>query len=290
MPTILDAVRAEFPRANVTFMIDPGTPRSNLRREFTRLARAADVILAVVGEWPYTEFIGDINDLTIDSTEVAIMETVIATGKPHAVILVEGRPRVLPGNTGQAQAILFAGLPGQEGAPAIAHILSGKVNPSGRLSFTYPKYPSHFSTYDHKATDHPTHMWPFAHGLSYTTFAYSNLTISQDSVTAEGSLVATVTVQNTGSVAGKHAVIWFLIDEFSRITRPVRKLGHFDKAMLEPGESRTFTFEIQAADALWFPDERGRKIFEPGRFFVQVGDLRTQFVLKLYPTETSVRR
>lgn len=279
MPTILDAIRAEFPGATVNHISDPGSPRTNLRRTFNRLSSNADVIIAVVGEWPYTEFVGDINDLTLDADQVNIIQTLMSSGKPHAVILVEGRPRVLPGTTCQAQAVLFAGLPGQEGASAIAHVLSGKINPSGRLSFSYPKFASHFSTYDHKATDRPSAMWPFGHGLSYTTFAYRDLIISDQTVSTDGSLLATVTVQNTGSVAGKHAVLWFLTDEIGRITRPVRKLVHYDKDWFEPGESRTFSFRINADEHLWYPDARGRRIFESGRFILRVDSLHTDFTL-----------
>src|SRR5205823_2887138 len=161
-------------------------------------------------------------------------------------------------------AILWGGLPGFGGGQAIAEIISGKVNPSGRLPFTYPQQAGHIANYHHDNNENSlelsdfgvgfeqrgtkaksTMLTEYGDGLSYTTFSYSNLQFSDSVLTGNGTMRATVRVTNTGSKAGKEAVLWYLTDEVGRITRPVRLLKHFEKQTFNPGESRELTFTIQ---------------------------------------------
>jgi beta-glucosidase len=281
MLTIFTAVQQAFPEASVVFVDSVGSEGSAARRFFNNIANRADIIFSVVGEMPYTEFVGDITDLNLNPSDVEVLRAVRSTGKTHGIILVQGRPRVIPADIAEsAGVVLFAGLPGFEGGTAVAEILSGALNPSGRLGFTYPRYPSHFNTYDHKPTDRATALWHFGHGLSYTRFEYTGLQLSSANVTTDGDIMAEITVTNTGEVDGRHAVLWFLSQEVGRITRPVRKLAHFQKELIPAGGSHTFSFRISPDEVLWYPDENGNRILEKGRFFVTVGDLRAEFTLE----------
>jgi beta-glucosidase len=280
MHTIYTAMTAAFPQSTIVFVDSVGAQGTEQRQRFETAASRADILFSVVGEMPYTEFIGDITDLTMPPVEIEVLRAVQLTGKPHGIILVEGRPRVIPADIAEAaDVVIFAGLPGFEGGRAVADIISGAINPSGRLGFTYPRYPSHFNTYDHKPTDRATALWHFGHGHSFTSFSYTNLKLNQTNTDADGAILAEVTVTNTGNLDGRHAVLWFISDEVGRITRPVRKLAHFEKELIPAGASRTFSFRIQPDEVLWYPDEHGARILETGRFFVSVGDLRAEFFL-----------
>jgi beta-glucosidase len=239
----------------------------------------------VAGELPYSEGSGNVYDLTLDESQLRLIRAAQATGKPVVVVMVAGRPRVVREVYPATRAFLWAGLPGFEGATAIAEVISGAVNPSGKLSFSYPNYPGMYYTYDHKYhdldifrnfTDNKTMMAFFGDGLSYTTFRYDELKISATEFSGNQSLKVSVKVTNTGSRAGKEAVLWYLTDEYASVTRPVKQLKHFEKQELAPGQSRVFEFEI-TPQHLSFPVADGSRKLEDGYFRVSVGGQEARF-------------
>lgn len=248
-------------------------------------AQGADAIIVVAGELPYSEGSGNVYDLTLDESQLRLIRAAQATGKPVVVVMVAGRPRVVREVYPATRAFLWAGLPGFEGATAIAEVISGAVNPSGKLSFSYPNYPGMYYTYDHKYhdldifrnfTDNKTMMAFFGDGLSYTTFRYDELKISATEFSGNQSLKVSVKVTNTGSRAGKEAVLWYLTDEYASVTRPVKQLKHFEKQELAPGQSRVFEFEI-TPQHLSFPVADGSRKLEDGYFRVSVGGQEARF-------------
>ncbi len=249
------------------------------------MAPQADAIVYVAGEEPYAESTGQVDDLTLGADQLAGIEAAIETGKPVVLVMVAGRPRVITRVFDRCAAVLWAGLPGFEGGRAIADVVAGTLNPSGRLPFAYPASPSRLLAYDHKPSNEaaalPGTRWTIADlgsGLSYTTYRYGDLALTKDRLAGEAdTLTASVTVTNTGSRAGREAVLFFLTDETGSITRPVRRLARFEKIALEPGESRTVRFAIDPRRDLSFPDESGRRRLEPGSFRLAVGGLGARF-------------
>ncbi len=241
-------------------------------------AASAEVIVACIGETPYTEKPGDIDDLDLDADQVALVEAMQETGKPVILVVIEGRPRIVRELVDASKAIMIGFLPGDEGGEAITNILYGEANPSGRLPITYPKYSNDLVTYDHKGTDlvhrdfsmngfNP--QWEFGYGLSYTTFEYSALSVMKNMA---GGMDVSVTVTNTGDLAGKEVVQVFVTDEVASITPAVKRLRGFEKLALEPGASTTSKFVITKED-LSFVGRDNNWIFEPGDFTVRVGSL-----------------
>ncbi len=243
--------------------------------DLTALAQTADAIVLAVGEEPYTEFEGNIQDLTLPAAQLDLITQAARTGKPVILVLIEGRPRIFSSVEPQVAAVLWAGLPGFEGAQAIAEVLSGQVNPSGKLPISYPRYPGHTNAYHHKPTDASTALYPFGHGLSYTRFEYTNLSLS-DTVITQGVLEAQVTIRNRGDKPGQETVLWFLTDEVGRATRPVKILKHFEQVSLEAGAESVMRFTIRP-EHLSYPDENGRPQMEAGYYTLQVGELKNRF-------------
>lgn len=285
--TLLDAVRERVPGARHV----PGA-------EFTAAgdlaaARAAaedsDVIIVALGEAGYAEFVGDIDDLTMPKPQLDLARAMLATGKPVVLVLLQGRPRILQEVGDSADAVVMGYWPGPEGGTALAEVLFGETNPGGRLPFTYPRHPNALLTYDHKQTETygpgfdraPTGYSPqfaFGEGLSYTTFAYGDLRLSEGTIRPGGRVTATVTVTNTGTRAGTHAVLLFIRQHYARVTPAVRKLRDFERISLEPGASRTVTFSIPS-EALTYVGHDGNPVYEPGRFDVIVQGLTAPLVL-----------
>ena len=284
MMTVLDALRSEYPEASVEHIKNtPSMEELN----------SADLIVYAGGEEPYTEFVGNISDLELPQNQLDDIDHLSASDTPLVLVLIQGRPRLITSVEEKADAILHAGLPGFQGAEAIANVISGAVNPNGKLPFSYPESSGHFTTYNHKPSANydfdeenanqisqvslPTSLYPFGHGLSYTTYEYSNLELSTGSLEKDGSLTATVKVTNTGDRAGMESVLWFITDQVGTITRPVEELAHFEKISLEPGQSRTIEFVINPDDHLSYPDRNGQPILEAGFFTVKVGELTEEF-------------
>lgn len=278
MLTVFTALQKEFQNVNW----------ANNVSELKSKAAQADAIILAVGEMPYSEGFGSITDINLPEDQVELVKAAQATGKPVIMVVIAGRPRIITKIYPGCKAVLFAGLPGFEGAQAIAEVISGKVNPSAKLSFNYPHSVNRLLPHNHKISeiqlaheiDNPISLVPFGEGLSYTTFEYSNLQLS-DSVLADesGSIKATVTVKNTGSRSGKEAVLWFIHDEVASLSRPVRELKYYEKIALEPGESKTVTFSIMPLTDLTFPDKTGTPVLEDGYFKVMVGPLNTRLKL-----------
>lgn len=248
-----------------------------------RAAKDADVIVVCVGENSYCETPGNITDLALSANQQALVKACAATGKPVVMILNEGRPRVVREVEPCADAIVDIMLPGNFGADALAALLCGEENFSAKLPFTYPKYVNKFAVYDYKPAENQATMagdynynavmdvqWPFGHGLSYTTFAYSNMVVDKAEFGAEDVLKVSVDVTNTGSVKGKEAVLLFSTDMYASCTPDVRRLREFAKVELDPGQTKTVSFELPATD-LAFVNYYGQWTIEEGDFALSVG-------------------
>lgn len=257
--------------------------------EMKSKAAQADAIVVAVGEMPYSEGFGSITDLNLPEDQVELVKAAQATGKPVIMVIIAGRPRIITQIYPGCKAVIFAGLPGFEGAQAIAEVISGTVNPSGKLSFNYPHSVNRLLPHNHKISeiqlaheiDNPISLLPFGEGLSYTTFEYGNLQLSDSLLTDEsGTITATVTIRNTGARSGKEAVLWFIHDEVASISRPVKDLKYYEKISLEPGETKTVQFSIAPLRDLTFPDKKGNPILENGYFNLMVGPLNARFNLQ----------
>lgn len=257
--------------------------------EMKSKAAQADAIVVAVGEMPYSEGFGSITDLNLPEDQVELVKAAQATGRPVIMVILAGRPRIITKIYPGCKAVIFAGLPGFEGAQAIAEVISGTVNPSGKLSFNYPHSVNRLLPHNHKISeiqlaheiDNPISLLQFGEGLSYTTFEYSNLQLSDSLLTDEsGTITATVTIRNTGARSGKEAVLWFIHDEVASISRPVKDLKYYEKISLEPGETKTVQFSIAPLRDLTFPDKKGNPILENGYFNLMVGPLNARFKLQ----------
>ena len=254
-------------------------------REAVAAARKAEVIIACVGENTYCETPGNDVDLNLSENQKDLVAALAATGRPIILILNEGRPRIINDIEPYASAVVDVLLPGNYGGDALAALLCGEENFSAKLPFTYPKYTNKFGVYDYKPAENQGTMagtynynavmdvqWPFGHGLSYTKFAYSNMTVSATEFTADDVLKVTVDVTNTGEVAGKESVLLFSSDLYASSTPDVRRLRAFDKIELAPGETKTVELEVTGKD-LAFVNYYGKWTIEEGDFILSVGDL-----------------
>ncbi len=279
MHTVYTALQKEF--SKVTLATSAGEVKSK--------AGSADAIVLAVGEMPYSEGFGSIQDINLPDDQIELIKAAQSSGKPVILVMISGRPRVITKVYNECKAVLFAGLPGFEGGQAIAEIISGKVNPSAKMSFNYPYSVNRLVPHNHKVSEvtlaheipNPIALVPFGTGLSYTTFEYSDLTLSDSVVaTADSELKVTVKVTNTGTREGKEAVLWFLHDEVATLSRPVRDLKFYEKASLKPGEEKVFTFSIQPNRDLTFPNKKGEQLLEDGYFTIMVGNLKGRFKLQ----------
>jgi beta-glucosidase len=302
-PTIRRAIEAKAGAANVTYVPGtkitrpPGSTSNNTPTDVeaevdipaaVRAASAADVIVLCLGEGSYTETPGNITDLTLGEPQLRLAEAIEATGKPVVIVLVEGRPRVINRIVDKAGAVLMAYNPGNEGGQAVADVLFGDFNPSGKLPFTYPRTPNGLITYDHKAFETEDTafgnmafkpQFEFGQGLSYTTFAYSDLRLGQKTISGNADLSVSVTVTNSGRRAGKEVVQLYVSDLVASLSPPGKRLKRFAKVYLEPGQSRTLTFKLHRDD-LSFIGADNKSVVEPGEFDVMIAGLKDRFELK----------
>lgn len=247
-------------------------------------AANVDYIILCLGEDAYAETPGNIDDLTLDSKQLALASAAIATGKPVVLVLVEGRPRVISSIEKDIPGILLAYRPSTMGAQAIAEVLTGEYNPNGILPYTYPKHTGDLIKYDHKYTegireDEPNTytngayrpQWAFGHGLSYTTFEFSNLKTDKATFSAGEKLNLTVTVKNTGKRAGKVTVELYSRDLFASITPNFKRLRKFEKIELAAGASKQVSFTV-SPEELAFINAQGKKVTEAGTFEFLVKD------------------
>ena len=246
-------------------------------------ARNADVIVACIGENSYCETPGNLVDLHLSTNQKDLVKALASTGKPLVLVLNEGRPRIVEELVPLADAVIVAMLPGNYGGDALAALMCGEENFSGKLPFTYPKYSNKHATYDYKVSEKTETMmgsygynaemvvqWPFGHGLSYTSYEYSNIAVDKAEFGASDVLKITVDVKNTGKVAGKESVLLFSSDHFASCVPDNKRLRDFTKVSLAPGESATVTFELPATD-LAFTDSKGQWTLEEGDFTLSVG-------------------
>ena len=255
-------------------------------------AAQADVIIACIGENSYTETPGNLTDLWLSENQRNLVKALAKTGKPIILVLNEGRPRLIADIEPLAKAIVNVLLPGNYGGDALANLLSGDANFSAKMPYTYPKEINSLNTYDYKvsevvgtmagAYDYDARVslqWPFGYGLSYTTYEYSNLKVDKATFTADDVLTVTVDVKNTGSRAGKEAVLLYSSDLVASIVPDNRRLRDFTKIALESGETKTVTFQLPAKN-LAFVGADGRWTLEEGDFLLRVGRLTVPTVCR----------
>ncbi|WP_260839205.1 glycoside hydrolase family 3 N-terminal domain-containing protein [Methylomonas koyamae] len=246
-------------------------------------ARHHDVVVLALGEKTYTETEGNIDSLQLDPVQLQLARAIFQTGKPVVLVTFGGRPRIITEIANQAQAVVLGFLPGMEGGAAVADILFGKVNPSGKLPISYPRDTNDITPYDHKPieayeSNQYRPLYPFGHGMSYTSFETSGLRLAKPAITAGENLQLSVNVKNTGSLAGKETVMVYLHDVAASVTRPVKQLKAFKKVELQPGEQRTLQFELTPRD-LSFIGLDMKRVVEPGEFHVTVGAETASFHL-----------
>ena len=251
-------------------------------------ARRADVIVACIGENSYCETPGNLTDLTLSANQRELVKALAKTGKPIVLVLNEGRPRLIADIEPLAGAIVHIMLPGNYGADALANLIAGEANFSAKLPYTYPREINSLANYDYKVSEETDTMggaydydakvslqWPFGYGLSYTTFEYSDLKVDKASFGPADDLTVSVDVKNTGSVAGKEAVLLYSSDLVASLVPDNRVLRAFDKVELAPGETKTVTFMLPASD-LAFVGEDGKWVLEEGDFVFKAGRLTQQ--------------
>eukprot|EP00002_Diphylleia_rotans_P002958 TRINITY_DN1195_c0_g1_i1.p1 TRINITY_DN1195_c0_g1~~TRINITY_DN1195_c0_g1_i1.p1 ORF type:complete len:770 (-),score=172.75 TRINITY_DN1195_c0_g1_i1:210-2519(-) len=242
-------------------------------------ARNSDVVVLCIGEPAYAEKPGDITDLALYAGQIELGRAIAATGTPVVLVILEGRPRLLKNLPSLSKAILMGFLPGPFGGQAIAEILLGQVNPSAKMSYSYPKTGAAIPLpYWRKNSENDAFQveWEFGHGLSFTTFTYSNLVVSPSTVAPGGSFTISVDVANTGAMEGKEPVLVFITDEYRIITPENKRLRAFDKVFLRVGESKKVQFTLSTAD-LEFYGLDNKRTLESGRFIVRVGSQTADF-------------
>jgi len=288
--SIYDALSIEFGAENVNFVA--GVEYENVieyykekKVDFDKVipaAEQADVVVLCLGENSYTEGPGNLNDLMLSDLQIELAREVAKAGKPVVLVLNEGRPRIIAKIEPFCDGVIQTYLPGNYGGDALAHILTGKVNPSGRLPYTYPKAPNSLGTYYHKPSEVVKTMegvynyegsfapqYSFGSGLSYTNFEYSNMKVSKTDFTAAEELTITVDVKNTGKMAGKEVVMLYSSDKYASMTPDVKRLRRFEKVDLIAGETKTITFKLTAKD-LAFVNLKNQWITEPGEFVLAI--------------------
>jgi beta-glucosidase len=247
-------------------------------------AKDADVIVACIGENSYTETPGNLTDLWLSENQRNLVKALAQTGKPVILVLNEGRPRLIADIEPLAQGIIDILIPGNMGGDALANLVSGKSNFSGKMPYTYPKEINSLANYDFKKSEEVgtmegaydynakiTQQWGFGYGLSYTTYKYSNLKVSQSDFHHGDIIKVSVDVKNTGKVAGKESVLLFSSDLIASMVPDGRRLRAFDKVELQPGETKTVTFELKADD-LAFVGWNGKWRLEEGDFKLMIAD------------------
>ena len=292
--TIFEALKNKFGEGNVKHV--PGVEYKMDGQYFEEnppqigaavsAASGVDYIVLCVGENSYCETPGNLDELTLSENQTALAKALLKTGKPVILVLNEGRPRLIRSIEPETKAVIQLYLPGNYGADALADILTGEVNPSGKLPYTYPKFEHGLITYDHKPSQNiegkmegaydygaqTSVQYPFGFGLSYTTFEYTNLAVDKKEFKSGDSIQISIDVKNTGNVAGKESVLLFSSDLVASVTPDVRRLRAFDKVMLNPGETKTVKLKLAAND-LAFVNDRGKWTLEAGDFRLQAGNL-----------------
>ena len=290
--TILEAMQQRFGYSNIIY--EPGITYNNeglyWEENEPQIAQAvvaaqkADIILACVGENSYAETPGNLDDLALSANQRQLVKELSTTGKPIILIINGGRPRLINDIEPLASAVVDILLPGNEGGDALAHLLAGDDNFSGRMPYTYPRHSASLTTYDYRVSEETGTMegvydynaqvnvqWPFGYGLSYTTFSYSNLRVDKPEFRNGDILTVSVDVKNTGNRIGKESVLLFSRDMVASIVPESRRLRAFQKIELKPGQQQTVTFRLPVNN-LAFVGTDGQWHLEPGTFKLQIGN------------------
>jgi beta-glucosidase len=293
--TILESIVKKIGTDKVTYFEGANFERLTTIDDAVRAASSGDYasIVLCLGEESYTEVPGTINDLALDAYQVELANALAKTGKPIVLVLAEGRPRLINSIEANMKAVLIALYPGMEGGEAIADVLFGDVNPSGKLPLTYPRYANGIVPYDYKflesldaSTGYPDGknkfydpQYEFGSGMSYTKFEYKNLVINKKEFDKNENIQISVQVTNTGGREGKEVVQLYVSDLFASIAPSVKRLRGFQKVNLKAGETQTVTFNISFRD-LAFVGINNKWVTEPGAFKALVGGLTADFELK----------
>jgi len=294
--SFLGAFTEKIGKANVSYF--KGCEFDSLGKnnidQIVKSAFNVDEVIVVLGEAAYAEVPGNIDDLTLPAIQIELAKRLSETGKKLTLVLLEGRPRVIREIEPLFNGIVLGMIPGPKGGEAISEILFGEYNPNGKLPFTYPRYPNNYILYDYKYCEYvrgaavypapklePGYypQYDFGHGLSYTTYKYSDLKISTDTVVADASFTISINVQNTGKIAGKEAVDLFITDLYASVTPAAKRVRGFTKVSLNPNETKTVSFTLTKAD-LAFVNLKGKTITEEGGFEILLGGLKKQFYFK----------
>ncbi|MGV6846142.1 MAG: glycoside hydrolase family 3 N-terminal domain-containing protein [Lutibacter sp.] len=291
--TILQAIEKEVGKKNIAYVEGTDYLKDINSNEAVKKAKSVDAIIVCLGEIPATEKPSDINELPLPKVQQELVQKLAKTGRPIILVLVEGRPRIIRKIEPLLKAIVMAYLPGQEGGRAISDVLFGKINPSGKLPYTYPKYTGNHLPYYYKKTDIRDVNWnfdgfypqfEFGFGLSYTQFEYKNLKISNDTLVGNDYLNVTVEVKNIGKMPGKEIVEVYKKDLVATVAPDNKRLIRFKKVFLQPNEKQTIKFKISSED-LKSIGINNKWIVEEGDFEILVGGnphklLKKQFYYK----------
>ena len=299
--TMLEAIQNEVGKTNVKYIpgvsyIETGKyfeDKENQFNEAIAAAKTVDAIILCLGENTYTEKPGDLNNLTLSTNQLRLASEISKSGKPVILVLNEGRPRCISSIEPLMSAVLQTYLPGNSGGDALADILFGDVNPSGKLPYTYPSYPNSLVTYYHKPSEEQKRaegayvyesdynpQYEFGFGLSYTTFEYSKLKVSAKEFSKGDRIKISIDVKNTGMRSGKETVLLYTSDLYATITPDVKRLRRFEKINLSPGQTKTVSFEISDKD-LAFVSTNNQWTTEPGEFEISIGGLKCKNNLQI---------
>lgn len=281
--TIADVILQEFPESDWIqgCTIDSLT---NNKDVFSEKLNHADMVLFCAGEWPSTEKPGDINELKLSTAQENLIKSIAAAGKPIVLLLFVNRPVIIREIEPLCDAIILAYHPSENGVRPIAKILSGQVNPSGKLPITYPKFANSLLTYDHRYADQLANdfslnafqpQWEFGAGLGYSKIKYSNLKISESKSGKKRVLSIAVDIENTGSMDAKESVLLFVSDITASIAPAVKRLRAFDKISVSAGAKKTVHFQLDLNE-LGFVNRNSKWIFEPGVFKVSISNLSSE--------------
>ncbi len=281
--TILKAIQEKIGKNQVIYAKGTLFNKPFNEQKALHLAKQADYIVLCLGELGYAETPGNINDLYLPENQSNFALKLAKTGKPIILVLTEGRPRLISKFADKMKGIIMAYLPGNQGGNAIADVLFGDINPSGKLPITYPKYPNSLECYDisygEKYIDAYQPQFPFGYGLSYTTFTYSDLNLSTDTLVGNNKFTISVKVTNPGKREGKEVVQLFIGDTYASIIPPVKRLKRFEKIDLKPGEAKTVHFSIDRND-LSFINRKLSRVTESGTFKVFINQLSKSFYVE----------
>lgn len=297
--TFLEAIQSKIGKQNVKYVEGVSYKMDGKYYEednidipaAVRAAQNVDCVLLFLGENSYCEKPGDLNDLYISENQVQLAQALAKTEKPVILVLNEGRPRIISKFEAEMAAVLQTYLPSNYGGDALADILFGDANPSGKLPYTYPMYPNALITYDFKHSEHqenkqgaydysahPVMQYEFGDGMSYTTFEYSNFLVDKDMLNPGEEITVSVDVKNTGHRTGKEVVMLFYSDLVASITPDNRRLCGFNKVELEPGATTTIEFVLSPKDVAFF-DYNNQQVAEKGDFMLQIKDFEEKITL-----------